>query len=326
MAGAYTSLGIALITLSFAAVTMRLAQIHGLPSNLIAAARLSLAGLILTPFVLMRYQAELKRLTRRDVLWSTFAGVWIGIHFLLITVSLEHTSILVSQVIINTGPLWVALLETAFLKAKLTQAHYIAIAVTMLGGSLIGLASALTTATPGGDAFLHMGGIDAVLSGDAARDPVFGAVLALLGAISGSIYLTIGRKARANIATVPYVWMVFSVGGLVAFGAVFLTQTPIFGHPSTGYFWLVVLAVVPHLIGHSSFNHSLRFFSATLVSIYGQSITVSAAVIAFLLFAEVPTVLEAIGSGIIMFGVMLAILTPTKASREARRNRRLAAE
>jgi drug/metabolite transporter (DMT)-like permease len=317
MMSAYLILGVALITLSFAAVTMRLAQLNGIPSNLIAAIRLTLAGLILTPIVLTRYREDLKKLTRRDVFWSVFSGVWIGIHFLFMTLALEHSTILIVQVIVNTGPLWVAFLETIFLKTKLTQAHYIAIVVTIIGGMVIAVSSATTPITTTESDAIQQGQETTLIEEAPQKDPVYGAVLALLGAISGSIYLTIGRKARATVATFPYVWMVFSVGGIVTFSAVFLTQTPVFGHPTMGYFWVVVLAIVPHLIGHSTFNHVLGYFSATLASIYGQSITISAALIAFFLFQEVPTLLEIIGSTIIMVGVFLAILTPTKTKQDS---------
>jgi drug/metabolite transporter (DMT)-like permease len=56
------------------------------------------------------------------------------------------------------------------------------------------------------------------------------------------------------------------------------------------------------------FNYSLGFFPATIVSITTQSLTITAAVIAFFLFAEVPTWIEIGGSVVIMGGVMMAIV------------------
>jgi drug/metabolite transporter (DMT)-like permease len=202
----------------------------------------------------------------------------------------------------------VAILETVFLKTKLSRTLYVAVIVTMIGGALIALASAMNAVNPPAEVLLNAGGFEGVLNGDYARNPIFGAVLALVGAIAGSIYITIGRKARANVPTMPYVWIVFSVGGLVAFGAVLFNGVPLLGYSAEGYGWLLALTIVPHLIGHSAFNHALRFFSATMVSIAGQAITVSAAVVAFFIFAEVPGWLEVIGSAIIMFGVTMAIM------------------
>ncbi|TVR20446.1 MAG: DMT family transporter [Anaerolineaceae bacterium] len=319
--GAYVTLALSLVVLSFAAVVMRLAQINGIPSNVIAATRLSLAALIITPFVLSRHRDALRRLTRSDIMWSCISGAWIGVHFLLMTISLEHTTILIAQVIVNTSPLWVALMETVFLKTRISGPLYIAIVLTMVGGGLIALASASgAVLNGGGDFLLSSGSVGDILNSQYdGRDPVLGATLALLGAIAGSVYLTLGRKVRASVDIVPYVWIVFGVGGMVGMGAVFISGTPLLGYSQTGYLWLLVLTIGPHLVGHSSFNYTLRFFSATFVSIGAQSITVSAALVAFVLFAEVPGPLELTGSAIIMFGVILAII----GSR--RRARRLAA-
>ena len=39
------------------------------------------------------------------------------------------------------------------------------------------------------------------------------------------------------------------------------------GYPPQAYGWLVLLALVPQLIGHTSFNWALRYLSASFVSI-----------------------------------------------------------
>lgn len=303
-----------MLVLSFAAVLTRMAQVNGIPSPLVITGRLLTAGLILTPIVLVYHRDDLKRISQRDALWAIFAGMWLGIHFMFIVISLEHTSILISQVVSNTGPLWVAILETAFLKTKLTTGHYIAIMMTILGGALIALSSTLNV-PPDNTAFLlEAGGMETVMSGNGTSIPVVGVILAVLAAISGSVYAIIGRKVRANVPTTPYIWIVFTTGGLVGLVWLLITQTPVLGHPQAGYVALALLVLGPQLIGHSLYNHILKFFSATLASIYGQSVTVLAGVIAFLIFAEIPSILEFIGSFIIMAGVMMAIITPAHQS------------
>lgn len=310
MMSAYILLSISMLALSFANVLSRLSQVNGIPSPLIVSGRLLTAGIILTPIVLIYHRDDLKRLSRRDIGWAMFAGFWVGIHFMLIVISLEHTSILIAQVVSNTGPLWVALLETVFLKTRLTFAHYVAIVMTILGGVLIALSSTLTVSPDNTGLLLEASGLEIILNGSLEKNALFGVFLATLAAIFGSIYATIGRKARANIPTTPYIWILFTTGGLVGLVWVVATGTPILGHSQTGYLALLLLILGPQLIGHSLFNHILKFFPATLASIYGQSVTVLAGVIAFLIFAEVPNSLELIGSFIIMAGVMMAIITP----------------
>ncbi|MFW5691328.1 MAG: DMT family transporter [Chloroflexota bacterium] len=316
-AHAVAVLMLGLTAASFAAVTVRLAQINGLPSPLIAGGRLLLACLVLTPLVLRRYRTQVGYLSRSDWFWSIMAGVWLGLHFTLMAFSLENTTVLVAQVIINTGPLWVAMLEMLFLRAKLPPAVFGALVVTMIGGGIIALASTSSPA-PGPIALLALGHLGTTIGAPPSGDPALGAVLALAGAIAAAIYMTIGRKARAKISLVPYIWILYGAGGITGFIIVALTGTAVFGHPTTGYLWLLVITLVPQLIGHSSFNFALGYIPATVVSITTQAVTISAAVIAFFLFAEVPSLLEVFGSLVMAVGVLIAIA--------ARRRPRQAAE
>jgi drug/metabolite transporter (DMT)-like permease len=304
---AYLAIVVALIAASFAAVTIRLAQLNGIPSPLIPAFRLSVAALVITPLVWSRYRADIRALHRREVVWSAIGGFWIATHFTLLAFSLENTTVLVSQVIVNTGPLWVALLETVFLRERLPRIIYGALMITLLGGGVIAFASA-NPAGLGASHLLALSGDFAGFAPSSAQDPLLGAVLALAGSIAGSIYLTIGRKVRAGISIVPYVWLVFGLGGIFGLGIVAMTGTWMTGHPTEGYLWLLVLTLVPQLIGHSGFNYALGYFPATVVSITTQAVTISAAIIAFILFAEVPTMLELLGSVVIAVGVLIAIL------------------
>lgn len=310
MMSAYILLIVAMVALSFAAVLTRLSQVNGIPSPLIVTGRLLVGGLALTPLVMRYHRDDLKRIRRSDVLWSLFGGIWLGVHFMFIVISLEHTSILISQVVSNTLPLWVALLETVFLKVKLGSGHYSAIIMTILGGILIAISSGMNTITDNTHLLLETGKLEWILSSTHQPNALFGVILAVFAAISGSVYAIVGRKVRTHVATMPYIWIVFTTGGLVGLAWVIVTGTPITGHTQAGYLALALLIVGPQLIGHSLYNHVLKFFPATVASIYGQSVTVGAGVIAFLLFAEVPNALEAIGSFIIMAGVMMAIVSP----------------
>lgn len=304
----YGVMFIGLIAASFAAVTIRLAQINGLPSPLIAAGRLSLAALILTPFVLRAYRSQLRNLSRDDLLWALGAGFFIGVHFILLNYALENTSVMVGQVMVNTGPLWVALLETSFLGVRLARSIYLALLLTLVGGAIIAVASSVQVDTTAAATLIQTGGLEGIMGLVDTRDPILGAILALAAAIAAATYMTIGRKVRAKVALIPYIWMVYGAGGLTAFVFVFFSGTAVTGHPTMGYVFLILLTLGPQLTGHSSFNYAVGYLSATLVSISTQSIAISATIIAFLLFAEVPLPLEIAGSLVVASGVAVAIL------------------
>lgn len=290
-------LAIGLAAGSFAAVFIRAAQNAGMPSHLIAAGRMLLAGIALTPVVLHKYRDELTRLDRRDLMMAMFAGFWLIAHFLIMITALETTSIMIFTVILNTGPLWVGLLERTFLKAKLTRGVWFGLFVTISGSIFIALTASGGNETAGGNS-------------------LYGIILTLFASIAGATYMTIGRSVRRKVSLLPYIWILFSIGGLIGLAFVFLTSTPITGHSAEGYFWLVMLVLIPQLIGHAGFNYALGYFPATIISLSGQILTVTAAVAAFFFFGEIPTFMQIVGSSIIALGVIVAILARNRSARQ----------
>ena len=137
---------------------------------------------------------------------------------------------------------------------------------------------------------------------------MIGAILSTFAAMAGAAYITIGRSVRRKVSLFPYVWILFGIGGILGLLFTLATRTPILGHSATGYFWLIMLTLIPQLIGHSGYNFALRYFTATLTSLSSQLITITATIVAFFIFAEVPTVSDIIGSTVIGIGVIIAIL------------------
>jgi drug/metabolite transporter (DMT)-like permease len=303
---AYQVMGIALILGSFSAAFMRLAQDTGMPSLVIAAGRLALAFVILTPLILRNYWDQIQRLTRADWLIGIAAGVWLAIHFFTFISALEYTSIVVTQVIINTSPLWVGLLEMFFLKTTLPRIVWIGLIIALIGGGIIGAASLFEDDAP--DASTPQTVIETTdHQSTRETDPIRGGVLALLGAFSTSIYMVIGRKARRKVSAMPYLWILSGSGALTGFAVLLVTQTSPVGYPAEGYFWLFMVTAFAQLGFHAGYNYALGYVSATIASISVQTLSVTAGIVAFIIFAELPTRIEVVGSIIILVGVVIAI-------------------
>lgn len=277
---------IGVLATSFAAIFIRFAHSEGIPSLAIAAGRLTLAALALTPFALRQHIPALRALTRGELLLAAISGVLLAVHFASWIASLEYTSVLVSVVLVCTSPLWVALLERLAFQVRLHPPVLAGLVIAIAGGVLIGA-----------------GGSDSAAPG---RAPVLGGLLALAGAVAMACYLVIGRKLRAKLPLLPYVWLVYGCAALALLAAVALTQTPLAGYSSQGYLWIVLLALVPQLIGHSSLNYALRYLSATYVSIATQMEPIGSAIAAFLFFGEQPAALQIVGSAAILAGVIIA--------------------
>lgn len=284
----------ALIVATFAAIIIKLTMNAGIPAPVVAVGRLVLASITLTPFVLTRYRHELKQMHRTDIILIAGAGFWLVMHFVLMVYALQQTSVLIVQVITNTAPIWVAVLEVTFLKERLNRYVWAGLIVAIIGGTIIALAG--------------LGQIQ--LEGDL----FFGAMLSLVSAVASAIYMTMSRRGRKHVSIMPFVWVLFTSASIIGIIFLAITQTPIIGYPAEGYFWLVLLTIFPQLIGHSGFNYALGFFSATMVSLSGQIISVTAPIAAFLIFAEVPGWIEIIGSIVILVGVVIAINAKSRPS------------
>ncbi len=284
---AYLVIAMGVAAVSLGAIFIRLAQQDGIPSLFIAAARLSIAALILTPFTLRRHRPEIRKLSRSDLRFAILAGFFLAIHFATWILSLEHTSVLISVVLVSTSPLWVALLEFFFLRAHLGKIIMAGLIISLIGGVIVGL--------PAGDVKL-------------GSNPLLGSLLAICGAMAVAAYYVIGRKLRARMSLLPYIWLVYSCAALILLAVVLIMGIPIGGYPSSGYLWLVSMALIPQLIGHTSYNYALRFLPATYISIAGQLEPVLSALIAYFIFHEVPFIAQILGSAVILTGVMLASL------------------
>lgn len=278
---------VALITIAAATapVFIRFAQHEGVPSLSIVSLRLILGTLLLTPFAWQRHGSALRHMSRQDWLWAIAAGALHAFGLFCLFFALENTSILVNSVLRRTSPLWTIGLEMVLLHAVFTRRVWVGIAITLLGSGIVAF---------GGAVMLDVG-----------QRPLLGAGLSLLNAIMLSGYLVIGRKLRHKLPFLAYTWVLFAAAALVATLMVAITHTPLTGYTPIGYLWVIVITIIAQLSGHLPMNFAVRHFPATTLSVMLQLSVAASAVIAFLIFNEIPTWMQIIGSGIIIFGIWL---------------------
>ncbi len=281
---------------STASIFIRYAQAAAAPSLVIAALRLTFATLILTPFALRAGgHHTVLALSRRDLGLALLSGGMLALHFASWITSLEHVSVLVSVVLVDTSPLWVALLGRFLLQEALSRRTIIGIAIAFCGGVLIALSSD-----------------GAPLSPQAA--PLWGSALALIGAVTVALYLIIGRRLRATLDVLVYIWLVYGTAAVVLLGMVALTGLSLGGHAPLAYLWILLLALIPQLLGHTAFNYALGSLPAAYVSLVSLGEPIGSALLALVLLGELPTTLQIAGSLLILFAVAFARQRPRRAS------------
>ncbi len=289
-------LSIGILAVSAASIFIRFAQQQA-PSLVIAAARLSLAALVLAPLALFRQRAEISQLTRRQLLLLVVSGLFLGLHFASWITSLEYTSVISSVVLVTTTPLWVALLSPLVLKERLTS--------LAVAGLLLALAGTVVISLGQGCGFeggrLTCQGLEGLLRGRALT----GNLLALVGAWTAAGYMVAGRKLRQGLSLLSYTFLVYGTAALIPLGMMLANGQRFTGYPAQTYVWLVALALIPQLLGHSSFNWALRYLPAVYVSVSLLGEPVGATLLAFLLLREAPTSMELVGGLIILIGIYL---------------------
>ena len=294
------SIFIAILAVSTASIFIRQAQ-QDAPSLVIAAVRLSLASLAIAPFAIFQHRDEIRSLTRREWILAALAGLFLSVHFATWITSLEYTTVVSSVVLVSTGPLWVALLSPVFLKENSSRWVWIGMTLALLGGLIVGLGDSCSLT----DARLSCPPLSDLLSGSA----FLGNFLALLGAWTVAGYLMIGRNLRAKISLVPYIFIVYGIASIALLGYVVIAKQPLFGYSQLTYLWMLCLALIPQLIGHSTYNWALRYMPASLVSITTLGEPIGSAILAFFLLGESPSALTLLGGALILAGIYLASIT-----------------
>ena len=246
-----------------------------------AASRLLWTVILMTPIVLGRgsVRKEFGKSSKKTVLLSVLSGLFLAIHFVVWFESLQHTSVASSTVIVCTEVIWVSLGYCLFLKGKISVKAIVAILITLVGSVLIAYAD----------------------SGSGSH--LYGDVLALVAAMAVAIYMLLGRVVRETTSTAVYTYMVY-----MACAAILILVCIVRGEGVFEFGWSPILmgfllAVFSTILGHSIFSWCLKYFSPSFVSASKLCEPVVAALLASVLFVEIPTWTQVIGGTLILMGV-----------------------
>jgi len=272
-------LPLGLIAISFASIFIKLCAA---PPLVISAYRLGIAGLILALFHCRQLRLELRLLTRREILLALFAGLFLSFHFAFWITSLKYTSVASSVIFVTTNPIFVALASVLFLRERLSLRLFFSILVAVGGGLLIGW----------GD-------------WDLGKQTIYGDFLALLGAVMATGYLLAGRRLRPRMSLGPYITLVYGVAGILLILFALWNGDSFSGYSSRDYLLFLLLALVPQLIGHTTVNWALRFFSATLVAVFILGEPILATLLAYFLLREPVGPSIFLGGTLVLLGIYL---------------------
>jgi len=253
------------------------------PSLVIAAYRVGLATLFLAPFAAWKCSKEIAGLARSDWKAVLGAGFFLAVHFATWIASLDYTSVASSVVLVETIPLWVGVLTPFVTGERPGKATLAGIGLSFAGGILIGAGDF----TVGGRA-------------------LFGDALALAGGFSGALYIMLGRNVRPRLSLLAYVTTCYGTAGAILWTLVLASKTPFTGFSAPTWWAFLGMALIPQLLGHSSYNWALRWFSASTVAVCLLGEPIGSTLLAWIFFGETLTPWKTAGGALILAGIVLA--------------------
>ncbi|MDZ7265240.1 MAG: DMT family transporter [candidate division KSB1 bacterium] len=287
-------LGLGLVAISLASIFIKLCQA---PSLVIAAYRLSLASLFYIVFTRWRQGPILATFSRPQLQVVLLSGIFLTIHFATWITSLKYTSVASSVVLVQSAPIFVALGSALLLGEPPRKRVMLGIAIALAGSIVISA---------------HDFSLD--------QRSVVGNLLAIGGAIGAAGYLLAGRKLRACIDIFRYVTVVYSIAAVLLILLAFGSGLSFLGYRAVDYWLLVAVALIPQVIGHTSINWALKYFSATAVAVIILGEPIGASILALLLLGEKLTLIQIAGGCIILAGVLITLWGETTGSKPKKRH------
>ena len=277
----YVALFVGVLSVSFAAIFIRLADA---PPLVIATYRLAIASAILIPIASMKSRKSLNKLSRREILLILLSSVFVALHFGLWITSLSYTSIASSVVLVTAHPAFVAIISYFLWGERVNKLTIGGIVVAFLGVILVNY---------GGFTF----GSPAIL----------GDLLALTAGFVMGAYLIIGRQLRARIDILSYLTILYTCSAVILLIATLSFGYNLFGYSTTTYVMMILLALIPQLIGHSTLNLAVRLIPVIFVSVAILGEPVGATLLGYFILGETPTANEIVGGLLILGGIFLVM-------------------
>ncbi len=249
-------------------------------SLFIAASRLIIAAVILLP---TWSKIKPETITPSASLLAIAAGICLGLHFATWITSLAFTSIAASTTLVTTNPIWVALLTRWWFQERLSRRATVGIGVALAGGMVIAFSNNNI---------------------DSSSNPLLGNILALLGAWMASLYLVLGGQAqRQGLRVNAYIAIAYTSAAVFLLPLPLLFSTGYLDYSRKVYLYLLLMAIISQLIGHTSFNWALRWISPTFIALSLLCEPVVSSYLGLIVFAEIPSLLTIVGGAILLSGV-----------------------
>ena len=290
----FACMSVGIIAISFASIFIKFCD--DVPSIMIATYRLTISSIILLTIAKGR-GIRFTSFSKKQLLIGVLGGFFLSLHFSFWISSLKFTSVASSVVLVTTNPIFVGLFSYLLFREKQPPELILGIILSFSGSVILAIG-------------------DSGLQGLSIQNPSFllGDVLALLGAVMTSGYLMVGSKLREEMDVLSYISMVYTFSACFLLIASVSWGISFTGYKTSSYLYMVLLAIVPQLIGHTAINWSLKHLKTSMVAITILGEPIGASILAYIIFHE--TIESFQGIGIVL--IFLAIIISSRKGRKER--------
>ncbi|RLG82152.1 MAG: EamA/RhaT family transporter [Thermoprotei archaeon] len=272
-------LAVALLSISSASVFVRLADA---PAAVCAFWRLAFSTAIIGAVSLLKGRRP------EFSVKSIAAGMALAAHFIFWMRSLFLVPVGVSTAVVITYAMYTPVVDALVFREKPSTIQLLGLSVGTLGVALMYVYPLLRTST--------------------RIDPI-GVLYSFLGAIAATAYFSLGRALRRmGVGLLSYTLTVYGVAATAALGYIALAGIDPLNYPSRTWLFLVLLAIVPMLGGHTVMNYALRFFKTSAVTSIAIGEPAVASLLAYLVLGESIEPMLILFIALTLAGVLLAII------------------
>jgi drug/metabolite transporter (DMT)-like permease len=209
-----------------------------------------------------------------------------AVHFLAWVTSLSYTSVGSSMMTFGTQPIFASIIAHFFLGEKFRKSAAIALAIALVGVSIIAAKDYAEKETS-----------------------VIGVLLALVGAVTMASILCIARVLRRKMRVLPYATTMYLTAGIVLLPGVFLVAGEFPGYAARQWLFLALIIALPQLTGHTLLNWVMKYLKALTVNLSMLVEPVVATIFAMIILGERQTWPFFLGAALILGGVTWHLIT-----------------
>jgi drug/metabolite transporter (DMT)-like permease len=255
----------------------------------IAFIRFLFAGIILCPFYFLYRSKNKIKFFSYDFfilfILIILNGVFSSLFLILCT---KYSTASIGSILINSNPIFIAILAPFLIKEKNKMINYIGIIVAFTGVIFI--------VSEGGNFsnLLH-------------SNSFFGYIFGILGALSVAFSIVYLKKYFQKYNTWTITFYIFLISAIIigVINLLFNDYQQLFSLPAINWLWLFLIGTISTAFAFSAFNYGVSVIGATKASVFKLFIPVFTVILAIIFLHENMTWYIIIGGIMTIFGLYL---------------------